>query len=368
MTGTAYRYFARGHTARGGYSLYASALQGVRKLFMIQGYPGTGQSEMLRRLGERMTARGLDIQLFHSPLHPGEIEAVIVTDLKTAFVDGAASGISEIDSAETAVIDWRSATDAGRISGAMRASMDAWEERRREALSHAYDAFAEALRIHDEWESFYISNMDFRKADELANELADSLFGDRTLSKQAAVRHLFLGAATPEGAVDHIQNLTSAAEKRIFIKGRAGTGKSTLLKRLAAEGGNRGFDVETFHCGFDPNSLDMLIFPELGLAIFDSTAPHEHFPELAGDTVLDMYARLVSPGIDERYEAELNRLKQRYANQMRGATSHLAEAGEMDDRIGAAFAAVTDFSAVDRVQRRLESAVEDLFLPSNARG
>ena len=34
------------------------------------------------------------------------------------------------------------------------------------------------------------------------------------------------------------------------------------------------FDVEIYHCGFDPHSLDMVIVREVGIAIFDSTSPH----------------------------------------------------------------------------------------------
>ena len=31
-----------------------------------------------------------------------------------------------------------------------------------------------------------------------------------------------------------------------------------MLKSLASASESRGFDVQVFHCGFDPNSLDML--------------------------------------------------------------------------------------------------------------
>ena len=98
------------------------------------------------------------------------------------------------------------------------------------------------------------------------------------MNKPSKVQHRFLGAATPVGAVDFVPNLTEDVPKRYFIKGRPGSGKSTMLKKIVAEGEKRGFDIEVYHCGFDPNSLDMIIIRELGIAIFDSTAPHEILP------------------------------------------------------------------------------------------
>ena len=72
-----------------------------------------------------------------------------------------------------------------------------------------------------------------------------------------------------------------------------------MLKQIAAAGELHGFDLEIYHCGFDPHSLDMIIIRELGLAIFDSTAPHEYFPSRDGDEIIDMYGLLIAEGTDE---------------------------------------------------------------------
>ena len=67
------------------------------------------------------------------------------------------------------------------------------------------------------------------------------------------------------------------------IIGANGAGKSTFLKKLAVAGLSAGFDVEIYHCSLDPKSLDMIIVRELSLCVFDSTAPHEFFPERNGN-------------------------------------------------------------------------------------
>lgn len=357
MSAATYRYFARGHTARGDHTLYASAFSGLQTVYMLQGFPGMGKSALLAKLSKTATNNGWDVQQFHSAMNPGEVDGLIITDLKTGFVDGSAAGELQLTGADVVKVDMRHALREDRIAGADRALLTQWETALADELSAAYTAFAEALAIHDEWESFYIENMDLRKADELARSLTQSMMAGRSLAKTAAVRHLFLGAATPDGPVDYIQNLTNKVKQRIFIKGRPGTGKSTLLKQLAAHAEASGFDVDVFHCGFDPNSLDMLIFPELSIAIFDSTAPHEHDPDRDSDTVLDMYAQLVAPGIDERYAEELDAIKTRYSERMNKATSHLAKARGYDAQIKAIYAAATDASAINRIYNRLAETI-----------
>ena len=65
--------------------------------------------------------------------------------------------------------------------------------------------------------------------------------------------------------MNHIQDLTEGF-KRYMIKGRPGTGKSTLLKELAKKSETLGYDTEIYHCSFDPQSLDMVLIQSLTFA------------------------------------------------------------------------------------------------------
>ncbi|MBE6748472.1 MAG: hypothetical protein E7557_04485 [Ruminococcaceae bacterium] len=59
-----------------------------------------------------------------------------------------------------------------------------------------------------------------------------------------------------------------------ILKGGPGTGKSTLMKKLAVELEKKGYFVERGYCSADPNSLDIVIAPEINFSILDGTAPH----------------------------------------------------------------------------------------------
>jgi translation initiation factor 2B subunit (eIF-2B alpha/beta/delta family) len=104
----------------------------------------------------------------------------------------------------------------------------------------------------------------------------------------------------------------------------------------------------------------MLIFPQLGSAIFDSTAPHEYFPDRDSDSILDMYERTVQPGTDDKFAAEIEDAKKRYKEKMKEATSYLAEAREFDSLIKSIYTQAADFAKIDQLHRELRQEIEKM--------
>lgn len=95
----------------------------------------------------------------------------------------------------------------------------------------------------------------------------------------------FLGANTPRGFVslfDEMYNPYQSNCKAFIIKGGPGTGKSTLMKKIAAQAIKRDVDCELVYCSADPDSLDGVILDSLGIAIADGTSPHILEPKFPG--------------------------------------------------------------------------------------
>ncbi len=94
----------------------------------------------------------------------------------------------------------------------------------------------------------------------------------------------FMGANTPQGFVSFFDELYNPYEKirAYIIKGGPGTGKSTIMKMVAEEGRRLGFTAERIYCSSDPDSLDAIIFPELGVCMADGTSPHTVEPKFPG--------------------------------------------------------------------------------------
>ncbi|WP_369901249.1 PRK06851 family protein [Bacillus manliponensis] len=361
MTGKIINYYAGGNTARGFYSLYEENIVGLERLFILKGGPGTGKSSLMKAIGRAWIQKGYDIEFLHCSSDNNSIDGVIIPALKAGVVDGTAPHVIEpkAPGAVEEYVNLGVAWDSKKLKES-KVTIQQYTAEASKHFQSAYACFREALAIHDEWEKFYIDNIDFEKANELTENLIQTFFGKDSHKKQAIVKHRFLGAATPKGAVDFVPNLTEDVKKRYFIKGRPGSGKSTMLKKLATAAEQKGFDVEVYHCGFDPNSLDMIIVRELGFAIFDSTAPHEYFPSREGDEIIDMYDLIITPGTDEKYEQEIQDVSLRYKEKMSEAISYLAKAKMVRDKLEKVYIAAMDFEKVDKYKEEIQKELESI--------
>lgn len=94
----------------------------------------------------------------------------------------------------------------------------------------------------------------------------------------------FAGASTPDGFVSYFDNLYKKDyPQRVYIlKGGPGTGKSTLMKKLAAILDEKGEKYELFYCSSDPRSLDAVRIVKNGTVIMDGTSPHTMDPIYPG--------------------------------------------------------------------------------------
>lgn len=90
----------------------------------------------------------------------------------------------------------------------------------------------------------------------------------------------FLGATGENGFVNRFADVyNNETDWRVYIiKGGAGCGKSTFMKRLA----DSCDGAILCRCSSDPQSLDAVIFPDKKVMIADGTAPHILEPKFAG--------------------------------------------------------------------------------------
>ena len=140
----------------------------------------------------------------------------------------------------------------------------------------------------------------------------------------------FLGTNTPEGFYSLFGELTAPGEgKRLYIlKGGPGSGKSSLMKKIAAEADRRGLFCERAFCSADPDSLDAVIIPSLGVSVADGTAPHVLEPRYPGafEKLVDLGAFRADAPLREN-AAEIVRLTDENREKHTFATRFLHAAG-----------------------------------------
>ncbi len=115
-------------------------------------------------------------------------------------------------------------------------------------------------------------------------------------------RHYFLGANTPQGFVSRFDQLGNPDDgwRCYVIKGGPGSGKSTLMKKVAAAAEKYEPEMELIHCSSDKESLDGVILPRSKISIADGTPPHIIEPKFPG--AYEVTVPLFSCWSDERLE------------------------------------------------------------------
>ena len=99
-------------------------------------------------------------------------------------------------------------------------------------------------------------------------------------------RSYFAAANGYTGFRSYFDNIfNSESFKRIFVlKGGPGTGKSTLMKRVADFATSADLDCDMIYCSSDPGSLDgVIVYTKRGkYAVIDGTAPHQRDAVIPG--------------------------------------------------------------------------------------
>ncbi len=93
--------------------------------------------------------------------------------------------------------------------------------------------------------------------------------------------YYFLGGTSPTGFKTRFGDTVYDTDYHTYIiKGGPGTGKSSLMKKLANAFPDA--EKELYFCSSDPNSLDAVVFTKSRIVFVDGTAPHTFDTEYPG--------------------------------------------------------------------------------------
>lgn len=282
-------YYVSANTAEGYIDLLSSNLHGIKETIELESHSYQMNTKILQQLIEQYKDK-TPVEVLKSPISERYVEGIILREKEVAIIG----------------------------------------ERKSPFTTEAYEQFKQGLRIHDNLEKVYIQEMDFTKANQLADDFTKKLLANE--SKIGRTPHIYrrlFGTNTVDGVVNEVPNLTEHLKQVYHIKGRAGTGKSTFMKRVAEACLNHGFDLEIYHCSFDPNSIDMVLIPALQICLFDSTDPHRFEPQdTSREVIIDLYEETVTPGTDEKYAEEINKLTKEYKSFMKKGLAVIKAEGE----------------------------------------
>lgn len=352
------QYLIASNTSAGFISFADNFLKDAERVYILKGSPGCGKSTFMKRIGNELLEEGFDIDLVNSPTDSNSIDGIFVHDINFAIVNGTAPGVIDpkYPGAIDRILDFGEYWDIDYLRNNKEEIRQYFDDIENE-YKLLYKYLNNAKLIHDRWEREYLRGMDFNKAEEITMEIINNTIKDKR-KYSGKEWHRFSGAMTMQGNINFYAQLTNGIKNRYIVKGRPGTGKSTMNKKIAKAAIDAGYDVEYYHCAFDHSSIDMIIIPELSFAILDGTAPHVFDPG-KDDKVVDMF-QCVDTNIVHEHEEPIKSIKKEYEEEIAKAKKVYAKIKDLNDKVESFYINATDFNDVNALRIRITKFLKEM--------
>lgn len=334
------------HTADGYKSFADENLQGLERVFMLLGGPGCGKSGIIARVADSLSERGLTVELWQVADDVGAPEGVVIPALSAAVVD--AGFMEYIHPRNLGVVEEvYNLADCWQTDKLRQNHREITELQARLKANIAEQAGLLGVLAQNQPRRYAgpgvrLSDVEL---DEIAAGLAQEVFAER----HRRVRHLFAAAYTVDGWYSLAQEISATCARRFLL----GNGAPQLLARLADEGAARGFSVDMYFDVLRPDSLQMLVFPQLAVAVVDAETPG--LLPLFTDELFGRYQQ--TEGTEKQvgdFAADVAKLQ----------TALLESAGD-ERRLAAYYTAAMDF---DRVEALCAEILAKLWQMAGERG
>jgi hypothetical protein len=174
-------------------------------------------------------------------------------------------------------------------------------------------------------------------------------------------KHIFAGNNTSKGFYSCFDSVFNPEDLNhlYILKGGPGVGKSSFMKKFAAEMENKNYSIEYVHCSSDNESLDGIIIPELKLAFVDGTSPHTLDPTIPGavDEILNLGEFLNNVQL-EKHKYQIMQINQSKSRLYKSAYRYLQAAGSISEEINSIY---DQFINKNKFKEMCKTAIDKLF-------
>lgn len=317
------------NTPKGHISFAEGDLSGLQRVFMLLGAQGCGKSGVIARIAKSLRERGLDVELWQSAEEGGAPEGVIIPELAAAVVD--AGFMEYIHPQNPGVVE-----EFYNLGDCW--DQDKLRQNHREikqlnaAIKENMLREAGLLTVYSQSrEKFYAAQnikLSESELDEVCNALAGELFGLQNLQ----IRRFFAVAYTADGTQSYAQELSAACKRRFLLCGDT----PAVLQRIYEESVSRGHSVDLYYDPLQPERLQMVILPQLSLALADINLPG--LEPLYTDELIKLGGNYDRPAAQPGEQAAEEELRE----MLRGGVEDL-------NRLSAYYTEAMDFERVDAV-------------------
>lgn len=342
--------FASSYTCHGFHTFIPELINGLGKVYILKGPPGTGKSTFIRLLGELMSQKGYEVEFWVSSLDPITPDGVHIPELDSAIINGSLPtpidpkypGVREI------VINLGEYWDQQRVdeqSNEIIALIDQTEIYRDQALH----LLKEASIAKEEIRANNFSRLNMEKIEQCIKRLSMQI-----MERHPGEKHYFASNTTGEGLADYINELSEDCKCRYIFKGPSGSGKSTVIYALAQEAKQRGYFLEYYHSGLDEAYLGMVIIRDLQLALVESgdleVSPRQ------GDVVVDMN-KCLDDWENDMIEFKSNEAVRRFERLLLQAQEELGNAYQSHRIVKKAYSLAMDFERLEHKRQTITNEI-----------
>lgn len=348
--------FPGGNTSKGFYSFYRYVLpqDDARRILCIKGGPGTGKSQLMKKVGAHFSKKGYTIEYHHCSSDPNSLDGVLVKELNIALLDGTSPHIVDPinPGAVDEILNMGDALDIDMLSKNKKEIISLNKEIGKN-FKRAYRFLGSAKSIHDDWSSLNYESLDSNKISNLIENLKNNIFkADKP--GYGNERHLFATAFTPDGIITYADSLSNDFKKKYVLTGGPGFGKTDILKFIGSCGQKKGYFIEYMHDPFVPERIEHIFIPEISTCIITNNEINQ-----ANYTGIDYnlfdYTKSSLPASksnDIKYNSDL------FYNLVNKGISLIHNAHLLHDELEAYYIKAMDFSVADDIYDKVIKKLE----------
>ncbi len=260
-------YFPGSNTPKGFYSYYDYIMgkEEAKRVIILKGGPGTGKSTFMKRIAEYFDKKGYETEMLHCSSDPDSLDGVCVRECGFLILDGTSPHIVDpkLPGAVDEIINLGQCWNKEKITKKKNEIMNL-NGLISDCFVKAYDYLGAARNILNRISREFAYEVPKRIVNEYEQEIKKEFDLEMNSQRQGVVRRAFLSAFTSLGRINYIDIYAKNASRIYEIKTDFGINNYIILKKIATDFRDAGYDTHCFYCPMTPDmKIEHLYIPQL---------------------------------------------------------------------------------------------------------